>query len=170
MEVATRIVVSEPASSHVLPALLRKMRGAKEAGAEEARVWGTGSVRRGFLHADDVADACVFLMNLPDTAFGPIAHGESDPSPVNVGRGEDLTLRELAELIREVMGFAGRWTFDASTPDGTPGKPLDVSRIKAFGWQAGIPLRGGLAAVCREYSAIQAATQEQPIDAARVVP
>lgn len=158
------------ASSHVLPALLRKMHEAKEAGAEEARVWGTGSVRREFLHADDMADACVFLMNLPDEVYGPIAHSESKAPLLNIGCGEDLTVRELAELIREVVRFEGRLTFDASKPEGTPRKLLDVSRMKELGWQAGIPLREGLAAVYREYSAIHAAAQEQPIDAARVVP
>jgi len=158
-------------SSHVLPALLRKMHEAKDAGAAEVRVWGTGTVRREFLHADDMADACVFLMNLPDAVYGPIAHCESKAPLVNIGCGEDLAVRELAELIREVVGFEGRLTFDASKPDGTPRKLLDVSRMKELGWQARIPLREGIAAVYHEYSARHAAaTRKQGSDAARVAP
>ena len=134
-------------SSHVLPALLRKMHEAKKAGAAEVPVWGTGSVRREFLHSDDMADACVFLMNLPDEVYGPIARSESQAPLFNVGCGSDLTVRELAELIREVVGFEGRLAFDASKPDGTPRKLLDVSRMKQLGWQASIPLREGLEAV-----------------------
>ncbi len=147
-------------SSHVLPALLRKMHEAKMAGAAEVSVWGTGSVRREFLHSDDMADACVFLMNLPDEVYGPIVRSDSQAPLLNVGCGEDLTVRELAELIRDVVGFEGRLAFDASKPDGTPRKLLDVSRMKALGWQAGIPLREGLAAVYRRYSTISEAEQQ----------
>ena len=135
------------AGSHVLPALLRKMHEAKVADASEVSVWGTGTVRREFLHSDDMADACVFLMNLPDEVFQPITRSESHAPLFNVGCGEDLTIRELAELIRQVVGFNGRLTFDASKPDGTPRKLLDVSRMKDLGWQATIPLREGLAEV-----------------------
>jgi GDP-L-fucose synthase len=134
-------------SSHVLPALLRKMHEAKVADADEVSVWGTGTVLREFLHSDDMADACVFLMNLPDEVFQPITRSESQAPLFNVGCGEDLTIRELAELIREVVGFKGRLTFDASKPDGTPRKLLDVSRMKNLGWQAKIPLREGLAEI-----------------------
>jgi GDP-L-fucose synthase len=140
------------ASSHVLPALLRKMHEAKEAKAQEVNVWGTGSVRREFLHSDDMANACVFLMSLPDDVYVPIAQSESEAPLLNVGCGEDLTVRELAELIRDVAGFKGQLAFDASKPDGTPRKLLDVSRMKALGWKAAIPLREGLEAVYREYS------------------
>jgi len=157
-------------SSHVLPALLRKMDEAKAVGAAEVCVWGTGGARREFLHADDMADACVFMMNLPDEVYGPIANSESEVPLFNIGCGEDLTVRELAELIREVVGFEGRLTFDASKPDGTPRKLLDVSRMKRLGWQARIPLREGIAAVYREYSARHAATRQQAIDIARMVP
>lgn len=139
-------------NSHVLPALLRKIHEAKKSDAGEVSVWGTGSVRREFLHSDDMADACVFLMNLPDDVYASIARSESQAPLINVGCGEDLTVRELADLIREVVGFEGRLAFDASKPDGTPRKLLDVSRMKALGWQAGIPLREGLAAVYRESS------------------
>jgi len=141
------------ANSHVLPALLRKMHEAKVRNAAEVSVWGTGSVRREFLHSDDMADACVFLMNLPDDVYGTIAGSESQAPLFNVGYGEDLTVRELAELIREVVGFEGRLTFDTSKPDGTPRKLLDVSRMKLLGWQARISLQTGLAANYGEYLA-----------------
>jgi GDP-L-fucose synthase len=142
----------DPASSHVLPALLRKMHEAKVTDAEEVSVWGTGSVLREFLHSDDMADACVFLMNLPDDIYEPIVRSETQAPLFNVGCGEDLAIRELAELIRDVVGFKGRLTFDASKPDGTPRKLLDISRVKELGWQARIPLREGIAAVYAEYS------------------
>jgi GDP-L-fucose synthase len=135
------------AGSHVLPALLRKMHEAKVTGANEVSVWGTGTVRREFLHSDDMADACVFLMNLPDAVYGPIVGSELLAPLLNVGCGEDLTVRELAELIRDVVGFKGRLVFDTSKPDGTPRKLLDVSRMKQLGWEASISLRAGLTAV-----------------------
>ena len=138
--------------SHVLAALLRKMHEAKVAGASDVSVWGTGTVRREFLHSDDMADACVFLMNLPDAVYGPIVHSDSLPPLLNIGCGEDLTVRELAELIREVVGFKGRLVFDTSKPDGTPRKLLDISRMHQLGWQASIPLREGLTAVYWEYA------------------
>jgi GDP-L-fucose synthase len=139
-------------SSHVLPALLRKMHEAKVAHAAEVSVWGTGSVLREFLHSDDMADASVFLMNLPEEIYAPITRSESQAPLFNVGCGKELTIRELAELIREVVGFEGRLTFDASKPDGTPRKLLNISRMKELGWQACIPLREGIAAVYKEYS------------------
>jgi GDP-L-fucose synthase len=138
-------------SSHVLPALLRKMHEAKVAEAAEVSVWGTGTVLREFLHADDMADACVFLMNLPDESYDRIAHSESLPPLLNIGYGEDMSVRALAELIREVVGFKGRLAFDTSKPDGTPRKLLDVSRMKDLGWQARIPLQKGIADVYAEY-------------------
>jgi len=134
-------------NSHVLPALLRKMHEAKEKGAAEVPVWGSGTVRREFLHADDMADACVFLMNLTDDVFDSIVSSTSQAPLLNIGCGEDLTVRELAELIRDVVKFEGRLTFDTSKPDGTPRKLLDVSRMKKLGWQASIPLTRGLATV-----------------------
>jgi GDP-L-fucose synthase len=137
--------------SHVLAALLRKMHEAKVTGASEVSVWGTGTVRREFLHSDDMADACVFVMNLPDAVYGPIISSRSLAPLLNIGCGEDLTVRELAELIGEVVGFNGRLVFDTSKPDGTPRKLLDVSKMKELGWQAKISLRDGLTAVYREY-------------------
>jgi GDP-L-fucose synthase len=139
------------AGSHVLPALLRKMPEAKLSDAAEGVVWGTGKVRREFLHTDDMADACVFLMNLPGDAYGPIAGSESQVPLLNIGCGEDVTVQELAGLIRDVVGFQERLIFDISKPDGTPRKLLDVSRKEELGWHATVPLREGLAAVYRQY-------------------
>jgi GDP-L-fucose synthase len=121
-------------SSHVLPALLRKVHEAKAAGTRELVVWGTGKPRREFLHVDDMADACVFLLQNYDS-----------PEIINVGWGEDISIRELAELICDVVGFDGELTFDASKPDGTPRKLLDVSKLNALGWRAKISLREGIA-------------------------
>jgi GDP-L-fucose synthase len=157
------------AGSHVLAALLRKMHEAKVTDASEVSVWGTGAVRREFLHSDDMADACVFLMNLPDAVYGPIVQSESQAPLVNVGCGEDLTVRELAELIGDVAGFNGRLVFDTSKPDGTPRKLLDVSRMKELGWEASVSLREGLTAVYQEYSAIYAAAPQSSSDGTEVV-
>jgi len=122
------------ASSHVLPALLRKAHTAKTSGAREMVVWGTGQPRREFLHVDDMADACVFLLQHYDS-----------PEIINVGCGEDVTIRELTELICDVVGFGGELAFDATKPDGTPRKLLDVSKLMALGWQPKISLREGIA-------------------------
>lgn len=121
-------------TSHVLPALIRKAHEAREAGAPEMVVWGSGRPRREFLHADDLADACVFLLE----------HYES-PEIVNVGCGEDVTIRELAELVCETVGFQGQLVFDSSKPDGTPRKLLDISRLEGLGWKPRIGLREGIA-------------------------
>lgn len=121
--------------SHVIPALMRKAHEAKVANQPAMEVWGTGTVRREFLLVDDLADAVLFL-----------AENYDEPEPINVGVGEDLTIRELAELVCEVVGFTGRLEFDASKPDGTPRKLLDVSRIGGLGWRAGTDLRTGLTA------------------------
>jgi GDP-L-fucose synthase len=119
--------------SHVLPALLRRFHEAKIQGAKEVVIWGTGSPRREFLHVDDLAEACVFLMRTYD-----------EPQLLNIGVGEDLTIRELADLVKDVVGFRGELRFDPSKPDGTPRKLLDVTRVHALGWRAKIPLRQGL--------------------------
>jgi GDP-L-fucose synthase len=121
------------AGSHVLPALLRKFHEARVNDAPEVTVWGSGAPRREFLHVDDLADAAVFLMRHYDGA-----------EPINVGVGEDITILELAEMIREITGYRGRLAFDPSKPDGTPRKLLDISRLQALGWRAGIPLREGI--------------------------
>jgi GDP-L-fucose synthase len=127
-------------TSHVLPALIRKFHEAKAANAAEVTVWGTGTVRREFLHVDDLADAALFLMLNYD-----------DERIINVGTGEDITIRELCDVVAEVTGFSGRIVFDRSMPDGTPRKLLDVSRLFALGWRPRIPLRIGIEDTYRWY-------------------
>jgi GDP-L-fucose synthase len=119
--------------SHVLPALLRRFHDAQASGTPEVVVWGSGTPRREFLHVDDLADALLFLMER-----------YADEAPVNVGWGEDLTIRELATLVARVVGYAGRLSFDTSKPDGTPRKLLDVSRLQGLGWRPTIRLEEGL--------------------------
>ncbi len=118
----------DPKNSHVLPALIRRMHEAKAQEQPEVVIWGTGSPRREFLYSDDLADACVFLME----RYNAADIGEF----INIGVGREITIRELAELIADVTGFTGRLTFDASKPDGTPRKLLDVGRMRALGWEA----------------------------------
>ncbi len=120
-------------NSHVLPALIRKFHEARDEGRPAVEVWGTGTPRREFLHVDDLAGACLFLMD----------HHES-PEIVNVGVGEDISINELASLVREVVGFDGEIVYDTSRPDGTPRKLLDTSRINALGWRPEIGLREGI--------------------------
>jgi GDP-L-fucose synthase len=137
------------ASSHVLPAMIRKFHDAKAEGRREVAIWGTGTPRREFLHVDDLADACVFLMRRYDEA-----------SHVNVGTGEDLTIGALAETVREIVHPQAEIVYDASKPDGTPRKLLDVSRLHALGWKHRIPLREGIASsyewFLRHYDGLQA--------------
>jgi len=121
-------------NSHVLPALIRKFHETKTAGRPEVTAWGTGTPRREFLHVDDLADACAFLLRV-----------ENPPDWVNVGTGTDVTIRELTESVAATTGFKGRVTWDASKPDGTPRKLLDVSRLAKLGWKAKIALQDGLA-------------------------
>jgi GDP-L-fucose synthase len=120
-------------SSHVMPALMRKMVEAREKGLAGAEVWGSGTPLREFLHVDDLADACLHLLQ-----------HVSRPGPINVGTGTDLSIRALAELIAELVGFSGELVFDASKPDGTPRKLMDVSLLRSLGWEARIPLRQGV--------------------------
>jgi GDP-L-fucose synthase len=121
------------ASSHVLPALIRKAHDAKMRGDREFVVWGTGTPRREFLHVDDLADACVRLFER-----------DYDGPLINVGAGTDVSIDALAKLVAEVVGFEGRIVYDTSKPDGTPGKLLDVTRLAATGWRANIGLREGI--------------------------
>jgi GDP-L-fucose synthase len=121
-------------TSHVLAALLRKAHDAKTARSRELVVWGSGKPRREFLHVDDLASACVFLLEKYDS-----------PEIINVGCGEDVSVRELAELICDVVGFSGELAWDATKPDGTPRKLLDVAKLRGLGWRATIPLRDGIA-------------------------
>ncbi|MDP9230330.1 MAG: GDP-L-fucose synthase [Bacteroidota bacterium] len=127
-------------NSHVLPALLRKFHEARINNKEEVLVWGSGTPKREFLHADDLADACLFLM-----------HTYNEPGLVNIGTGKDLSITELAEMIKSITHFAGRIIFDTTKPDGTPRKLLDVSKINGLGWQARISLQQGIEMVYREH-------------------
>lgn len=119
--------------SHVLPALIRKFHEAKEQGLPAVEIWGTGAPKREFLHADDLADACVFLME---------QYEGSDI--VNIGVGEDISIKELAELVKDIVGFEGGIAYNTSKPDGTPRKLVDVTRINSLGWKAQIPLQDGI--------------------------
>jgi GDP-L-fucose synthase len=130
------------ASAHVVPALIRKFHEAAQQGAPEVTIWGTGTPRREFLHVDDLADAALFLMLHYD-----------EEAIINVGSGDEVTIHELAELIQEVTSYRGRIAFDASKPDGTPRKLLDLSRLHATGWRARIPLRKGLSDTYRWFLA-----------------
>ncbi len=130
-------------NSHVLPALIRKMHEAKMQNAKDVVVWGTGAPKREFLYSDDLADACVFLME----RYNAAEVGEF----INIGVGKEITIREAAELIAEVVGFRGNLVFDTSKPDGTPRKLLDVSRLHALGWQARTSFRDGIAKAYADY-------------------
>jgi GDP-L-fucose synthase len=140
------------ATSHVLPALIRKMHDAKQARQSEVVVWGSGEPLREFLFSDDLADACITLMGLNDDRIAQLTNPSTLPL-VNIGVGKDITIRELAELVREVVGFEGQLSFDRSKPDGTPRKLLDVSRMSSLGWQASTSLRTGIDRVYRWYRA-----------------
>lgn len=129
-------------TSHVLPAMVRKFHEAKLNGSKEVVIWGTGSPRREFLHADDLADACMFLMD-----------HYNEGGFVNIGVGEDIEIRELARLISDIVGYKGSIVQDTSKPDGTPRKLMDVSKLHAMGWKARIPLREGIAGVYKLFSA-----------------
>ncbi|KAA0212497.1 MAG: GDP-L-fucose synthase [Lautropia sp.] len=146
-----------PENSHVIPSLIRKFHEAKIARASSVSVWGTGRPRREFLHSDDLADACLFLMSLPDGRFDSLlgadehATGVFEPPLINIGVGEDMSIAELAEAVRQVTGYTGRIEFDVSKPDGTPRKLLDVSRMHRLGWRAKAGLRQGLESAYRDF-------------------
>jgi GDP-L-fucose synthase len=149
-----RYIAAQPASlygpgdnfdleyGHVIPSMMRRMHEAKESQSPEFVVWGTGTPRREFLHSDDLASACLFLLEHYD-----------DDSHINVGPGKDITVAELAHLIAEVVGYEGKLTFDTSRPDGTPRKVLDVSRLDALGWTPSISLKDGLTSMYQWYLA-----------------
>jgi len=132
-----------PRHSHVIPALMRRFHEAVRDGAPEVVIWGSGAARREFLHVDDMAEACIHVMGLPEETY----RGRTQPmlSHINIGSGRDCTIRELAQTMAEITGFTGRLVFDAKKPEGTPRKVLDVSRLTSLGWQAKISLRDGLA-------------------------
>jgi GDP-L-fucose synthase len=146
-------------SSHVIPALLRKFHEAKQQGDANVVIWGSGTPRREFLYSDDMADACVRLMNLPDEQFDTLlgsdeaATGVFEPPLINVGTGEDVTITELARLVQKVVGFTGGLVFDASKPDGTPRKLMDVSRLEKLGWSAPTSLETGLERAYQDFQA-----------------
>ena len=127
------MTISISTAPHVLPALIRKAHEAKERGEDKLVVWGTGTPRREFLHANDLADACLFLLERYDS-----------PEIINVGCGEDVTIRELAEMVCDSVGFRGSLVFDATKPDGTPRKLLDVSLLFGMGWRPKITLHDGI--------------------------
>lgn len=129
--------------SHVLPALMRKVVEAKLAGERKLVVWGTGRPRREFLYSDDLAEACLHLLNLPESVYDALL-GANEAPLLNVGTGEDITIRELAELVARVLHFDCQLVFDTSKQDGTPQKLLDVSRIHALGWRAKVSLEEGI--------------------------
>ncbi|HEV7405827.1 MAG TPA: GDP-L-fucose synthase [Chthoniobacteraceae bacterium] len=137
-------------TSHVLPALLRKIHEAKEAGATEVGIWGTGTPKREFLHVSDLANACRFLLENYDS-----------PEVINIGYGEDVTIRELAEVICDVVGFRGALVFDPTKPDGTPRKLMDNSKLKALGWAPRIGLREGIAQTYEWYRGLAAERGEE---------
>jgi GDP-L-fucose synthase len=138
-----------PENSHVLPALIRRFHEATRAGQDEVVIWGTGTPRREFLHVDDMAEASLFVLDLPREEYA--ANTQPMLSHINVGSGTDVSIAEAAQMVSEVTGFRGRLTFDASKPDGTPRKLMDVNRLTAMGWQARIGLREGLADAYRWY-------------------
>jgi GDP-L-fucose synthase len=122
-----------PQNSHVLPGLIRRFHEAKKAQAPFVTIWGTGTPRREFLHVDDLADACFFLMDQ-----------YNEPGPINIGVGEDISILELATLVRDIVGYRGEIRHDLSKPDGTPRKLMDVGKLHALGWKASIPLEAGI--------------------------
>ena len=140
-----------PENSHVLPALIRRFHEARKRGAKSVAIWGTGTPRREFLYVDDMASACLHVMHLPRAVYD--AHTSPQLSHINVGTGQDVTIREVAEVIRKVTGYEGDIAFDTSRPDGTPRKLLDVSKLAALGWRAQVSLEEGLA---RTYASFRA--------------
>ena len=143
-----------PLNSHVIPALIRKFHEAKISQNPTVTVWGTGTPRREFMYSEDMADACVFLMNLPDEQFVPLLGRERNDGlmpVVNIGVGKDLSIAELASLVREVTGCQSEIVFDASKPDGTPRKLLDVRRLEALGYRAKTEIKAGLAVAYQDF-------------------
>jgi GDP-L-fucose synthase len=142
----------DPQNSHVIAALIRKCHESKMNGDAAIVIWGTGNPRREFMYSDDAADACVFLINLPPEQFARLIRKEDNPPLVNIGCGQDLTIRELAELVAEVVGSNGKFIFDSTKPDGTLRKLLDVTVQDSLGWSPATSLRGGLEMTYLDYS------------------
>ena len=137
-------------NSHVLPALIRKMHEAMKAGSEEVVIWGTGAPLREFLYSEDMAEACVYLLELPPPEFSELVT-DSHPPLVNIGYGEDLSIAELARTVARVVGFRGSLRFDTSKPDGTPRKLLDSARINALGWKPRTRMEAGIALAYQDF-------------------
>jgi GDP-L-fucose synthase len=137
-------------NSHVLPALIRKMHEAKTSGAKDVEVWGTGTPKREFLYSDDMAEACLYMLEQSDENVKDL-FSETDPPLVNIGCGEDLSIKELAELVKDIVGFEGTLTFNTTKPDGTMRKLLDVEKIKNMGWKASTGLREGVSKAYQAY-------------------
>lgn len=140
-------------TSHVIAALIRKFHDAKVSNTRKVVIWGTGAPRREFLYSDDAADACIWLMNLPVEQIAKLTRSEEHPPLVNVGWGKDLTIRELAQIIADVVGVDCELIFDPSKPDGTPRKLLDVSLLDSLGWRPNISLHEGIRVTYRDYCA-----------------
>jgi len=138
-----------PQNSHVIPALIRRFHEAKINNDPTVTVWGSGTPRREFLHVDDMAAACVHVMNLDKATYEQ--HTEPMQSHINVGWGDDVTIHELAETVSQVVGYTGKIEFDTSKPDGSPRKLIDSSRLKSLGWEAAIPLQEGLATTYEDF-------------------
>ena len=155
-------------TSHVIPALLRKFHEAKVTNSKEVVVWGTGKPMREFLFSDDMADACTFLLSLPEQAFGALLgsdeskSGKFDPPLINIGTGKDITIKDLALLVGDIVGFEGKVVFDTSKPDGTPRKLLDVTKLAKCGWSASTGLREGLTMVYRDFLELELRTSSTP--------
>lgn len=151
-----------PQNSHVIPALLRKFHEAKQRGDAAVTVWGTGTPRREFLYSDDMADACVYLMGLPEADYERLlgsdesVTGRFEPPLVNIGVGTDVTIAELAHVVRDITGFVGKIEFDATKPDGTPRKLMDVSLLTRAGWTARTDLATGLRSAYADFMKSQA--------------
>jgi GDP-L-fucose synthase len=140
-----------PSNSHLIPALIRRIHEAKVSGAAPAMVWGTGTPRREFLYSDDAADACIFLLNLPKERLTELMSGTENPPLVNVGCGVDMTVREVAELIAEVVGLDRGLIFDSTKPDGTPRKLLDTNHLTSLGWRPQTDFREGLRRTYKDF-------------------
>ncbi len=138
-------------NSHVIPALIRKMHEAKMRGDEQVVVWGTGTPHREFLFSDDMADACIFLMQMQEEGFSSLVTEPASPPLINIGCGKDLSIRALAETVKAVVAFDGDLVFDSSKPDGTPRKLLDVSRMSRLGWKSKTGLYEGLNRAYQDY-------------------
>ena len=148
-----------PENSHVIPALIRRFHEAKVNGAPSVSVWGSGTPKREFMYSEDMADACIYLMNLPDEQFKPLLAADRNdglPPLMNIGVGEDLSIRELAETVKAAVGYQGTIEFDTSKPDGTPRKLMDVGRLNAMGWKATTTMQSGLAVAYQDFIASNA--------------